>query len=202
MKQQIKSYVPRQGRMSKVQKNALSADFSNKYIATLKHITANCQIKSSPPYLNSTLTQADILDLLSQYPNQAPINLEIGFGNGQVLLEQAKNYPKNNFLGIEVHLPGISRLIINAHRLGLNNLKILRLDAKRLLNQTAVENIFNEINILFPDPWHKKQHHKRRLLDNTFIHTLTNILQKNGRLNIATDWQEYAAEISKMLNYK
>lgn len=125
--------------------------------------------------------------------------LEIGFGNGENLFALAQKYPTRNFIGIEVHVPGIAALLTRLANQQLPNLKIYNEDAKIILNQCIPNKTLDEIFILFPDPWPKKRHHKRRLIQEDFIQLLHLKLKPQGKLNIATDWEDYALHIAEVL---
>jgi tRNA (guanine-N7-)-methyltransferase len=132
------------------------------------------------------------IDLNSLFKNIQPITLEIGFGNGDSLLEMAINAPDQNFLGIEVYEAGIGRLINEANKHQLTNLKIIKEDAVEVLKHHIEDNSFKTFQLFFPDPWHKKKHHKRRLVKMDFLDLISNKLQDGGTMHIATDWENYA----------
>lgn len=135
------------------------------------------------------------LDLSALFGRKAPVTLEIGFGNGEHLLRRASAEPKRNFLGVEVHRPGIGHLLLAAERVGLGNLRIIAHDAVEVLEQQIAPGSLDEVQLLFPDPWPKKRHHKRRLVQPPFIDLVASRLLAGGRLYIATDWQPYAAQM-------
>lgn len=122
----------------------------------------------------------------------APTIIEIGFGMGASLVEMAKNHPDWNFIGMEVHKPGIGALAADIADAGLGNLKIAEGDAVEFFKTAVSPNSLAGIQIFFPDPWPKKRHHKRRIMQPEFLHLLTGTLQEEGFLHFATDWQEYA----------
>jgi tRNA (guanine-N7-)-methyltransferase len=125
----------------------------------------------------------------------APCHLEIGCGNGEAILAMAQAHPENDYLGIEVHRPGIGALLLRAHALGLRNLRIVAGDAAEVVATRLPYHAFECIYVFFPDPWPKKRHHKRRLLKPPFLAQLAAKLCTHGRLFIATDWEEYAGDI-------
>lgn len=139
------------------------------------------------------------LDLKHIFQRMAPSTLEIGFGMGQHLLEQAQRYPEKNFLGIEVHRPGIAAVLLSIESLKLHNLKILYGDAKHILESCIVNNTIDTVQIFFPDPWPKRRHHKRRLIQADFAQLLQKKLSPGGQLQIATDWRDYAMSILSIL---
>lgn len=135
-----------------------------------------------------------VLDLDTAFGRHAPRTLEIGFGTGEVLAQLVSAHPEIDHLGIEVHRPGIGRLLLEAARAELKNLRIVRHDAVEVLKTTPAAS-FDLILIFFPDPWHKKRHHKRRLVDAPFVERLAEVLRPEGELRLATDWQDYALQM-------
>jgi len=133
-----------------------------------------------------------IIDLNSLFKKIQPITLEIGFGNGDSLLEMAINAPDQNFLGIEVYEAGIGRLINEANKHQLSNLKIIKADAVEVLEHHIKDDSFDTFQLFFPDPWHKKKHHKRRIIQTDFLNLISNKLQNSGTIHMATDWENYA----------
>jgi tRNA (guanine-N7-)-methyltransferase len=140
-----------------------------------------------------------LLDFNALYGRYAPLVLEIGFGNGEQLLARAAREPHLNFLGIEVHEPGVGHLLLAADQAGLSNLRLIRHDAVEVLNTQVPENSLAEVQILFPDPWPKKRHHKRRLIQSAFIELLASRLCVGGLLHLATDWEPYAEHMREVL---
>lgn len=126
--------------------------------------------------------------------------LEIGFGMGQSLIIQAKNNPDKNYIGIEVHRPGIGSTLLNIQKEAIKNLKIINKDAVEILKQNIPDYSLETIQIFFPDPWPKKRHYKRRLIQPDFIKLLHQKLKPNGLLHIATDWENYAEHILEVVN--
>lgn len=125
----------------------------------------------------------------------APLILEIGFGMGLTLFNSAKKYPEQNFIGIEVHQPGIVALLAQLKTHPLNNIRIINADAAMVLQQCILDNSLSRVLIFFPDPWPKTRHHKRRLIQPEFITLLQKKLKSKGVLHIATDWEDYANHI-------
>ncbi|MCX8048601.1 MAG: tRNA (guanosine(46)-N7)-methyltransferase TrmB [Methylohalobius sp.] len=126
------------------------------------------------------------------FPRSAPVIVEIGFGNGESLVEMASRYPEFNYLGIEVHRPGVGHLLLRLDQLGLDNVKVYCADAVNVLSLCLAEESCHRINIFFPDPWPKKRHHKRRLIQPKFAALLASKLELGGILHLATDWPDYA----------
>jgi tRNA (guanine-N7-)-methyltransferase len=122
----------------------------------------------------------------------APVTLEIGFGNGEALAVLAENAPERDFIGIEVHRPGIGHLLRLLEHKGLTNVRVICEDAAVVLREYVPAESFAEVLLWFPDPWPKKRHHKRRLVQPEFIRQLHNVLAADGKLHLATDWGDYA----------
>ncbi|AHE97116.1 tRNA (guanosine(46)-N7)-methyltransferase TrmB [Thioalkalivibrio paradoxus] len=141
----------------------------------------------------------DPLDLAALFGRRAPVTLEIGFGNGESLAEQAQRAPEQNFIGIEVHRPGIGHLLVEIERRGLENLRIFDRDAVEVLERRIPRASLDAVQVFFPDPWHKKRHHKRRLIQPPFVHLLASRLRPGGLLHIATDWDDYAAHVQAVM---
>ncbi len=139
------------------------------------------------------------LDLAQIFVKQQPVILEVGFGNGDSLLEMAINAPDKNFLGIEVYEAGIGRLINEARKQQLNNLKIINADALEVLKNNLGDNSIDTLQLFFPDPWHKKKHHKRRLVQTDFLDLLVQKITTGGVVHMATDWQHYAQQMMAVL---
>jgi tRNA (guanine-N7-)-methyltransferase len=126
--------------------------------------------------------------------------LEIGFGNGDVIAELAAEHPEFDYLGLEVHEPGIGHLLLLLEANQLTNVRLLNGDAAELLPRCIPAESLAAINIFFPDPWHKKRHHKRRLIQPTFVANLARCLPVQGALHLATDWPDYAEQMRLTLN--
>lgn len=140
------------------------------------------------------------LDITKEAPiNKIPLVLEIGFGMGLTLLNFAKKYPKQNFIGVEIHQPGILTLLSQLKLQPLNNIHIYHEDAVTVLQECIFDNSLAKVLIFFPDPWPKKRHHKRRLIQPKFIELLQKKLKPHGILHIATDWEDYANHIIAVL---
>ena len=132
------------------------------------------------------------LDIDYIFGRKAPLILEIGFGMGDSLLTQALLEPERNFLGIEVHKPGVGRLMNEAKKAGVSNLKIMCEDAVEVLAYGLPSRSLEGVQIYFPDPWHKKRHHKRRIIQPDFIKFLADRVGIGGFCHLATDWEPYA----------
>ena len=175
----IRSFVRRSGRITEAQKHAWE-----------KHWV---------PY--GIESGAEILDLsvLFENKNQRFV-LEIGFGNGENLIDCAKNDPHSNFAGIEVYHSGIGQCLIDANKYSLKNLRLFCDDAVDVLNKQIANESFDMINIFFPDPWPKKRHHKRRLITKDFISLIESKLKPNAIVHICTDCDDYAFNIKTLFN--
>ena len=134
------------------------------------------------------------LDLEAIFGRRAPRCLEIGFGIGEVIGSLAENHPHIDYLGIEVHRPGVGRLMLRAEQAKARNLRVVCHDAVEVLDKLA-DGSFEEILVFFPDPWHKKRHHKRRLIEPKFVAAAAAKLRPGGVIRLATDWQAYAEQM-------
>jgi tRNA (guanine-N7-)-methyltransferase len=139
------------------------------------------------------------LDLDAVFNRAAPRVLEIGFGNGEHLASLAAAHPAHDYLGVEVHPPGVGRLLLSLEARQLTNVRVICHDAVEVLEAQIAPASLDEVLILFPDPWHKKRHHKRRLIQPAFAACLAERLKVGGVLHIATDWEPYAEHIRHVL---
>jgi tRNA (guanine-N7-)-methyltransferase len=135
------------------------------------------------------------LELDALFGRCAPRCLEIGFGTGELLGTLAAAHPEVDYLGIEVHRPGVGRLLLRAEKAGLANLRVICHDAVEVLTAQLSAGCCDEILVFFPDPWHKKRHRKRRLIEPKFVRRLGEVLRPGGVLRLATDWQAYAQQM-------
>ncbi len=174
----IRSYVLRQGRLTSGQQRAFD-QFWPRFGVTAESTRLN----------NITL-----------FGNTRPVWLEIGCGNGAALAESADRYPARNFLGIEVHTPGVGRLLQRLAAQNSQNARILQQDALEVLHHRLPDQSLAGICIFFPDPWPKKRHHKRRLIQPDFVQLVTHKLQPGGILHLATDWEPYAEQMLSVLS--
>lgn len=140
-----------------------------------------------------------MLDLRGVFGNSLPVVLEVGFGNGDALVALAGQYPRLNFLGVEVYRAGIISLLRKLGELGLENVRIVNTDVVELLRGHLTAKSIISALIWFPDPWPKKRHHKRRLIQGEFVRLIAEKLVDDGELQVATDWQPYAEHISETL---
>ena len=169
----IRSFVTRSGRITEAQERAL--------------------VELWPKYGVEFIPQP--LDPVTLFGRDAPRILEIGFGNGENLLALAAAQPGTDCIGIDVHRPGVGRLLLALETHKLTNVRVICHDAVEVLERQIPAGFLREILILFPDPWPKKRHHKRRLLQAAFTHALARRLQHGGYLHVATDWAPYAEDI-------
>lgn len=173
----VRSYVLRQGRATVAQQRALAELWP----------TYGVEFTNEP------------IDLDAIFGRSAPRMIEIGFGAGEALLEYAKANPDVDCLGIEVHRPGVGHLLLGAQAGSLTNLRIVCHDAVEVLQRLAPASIAF-IHIFFPDPWPKKRHHKRRLIQPPFVALLASVLKHGGVLRLATDWEHYAHHMREVLD--
>ena len=137
-------------------------------------------------------TGGDPVDFAAVFGRAAPLALEIGFGYGESLLALAAAHPERDYVGIEVHRPGIGHLMLRAEELGLGNVRAICRDAVEVLQQCVAPGSLDELLLYFPDPWPKKRHHKRRIVQPAFVTLVASRLRPGGVLRMATDWQPYA----------
>jgi len=175
---EIKSFVLRQGRLTAAQQHALDNHW--------------------PEYGIEYSDQ--VLSFNELFGNDNDVIVEIGFGNGESLLQQAVKQPEYNFIGIEVHGPGVGHLIHHAHSEGLQNLKVIRHDAVEVLKRQIADHSIIRLQLFFPDPWQKKRHHKRRIINPDFITLVHTKLKSNGMFHMATDWQHYAEQMLEQMD--
>lgn len=174
----IRSYVVRGGRITDAQERALSSIWP-RYGIDFEPLS---------------------LDLDNTFGRRAPRSVEIGFGNGDNLAALAAAHPERDYLGIEVHRPGVGRLLLRLEEAGLRNVRLVCHDAVEVLAQQIAPRTLDEVLVLFPDPWPKKRHHKRRLLQSPFVELVADRLQPGGVLRVATDWEPYAQATLEVLN--
>jgi tRNA (guanine-N7-)-methyltransferase len=184
----IRSFVTRAGRLTPAQQRAL------------EELWPRYGVPPAPGKAPDELGRSAPLDLGALFGRDAPRTLEIGFGNGENLAALAGTHPERDFLGCEVHLPGIGRLLRTLEERRLGNVRVLCQDAVEVLEARLAPGSLREILILFPDPWPKKRHHKRRLVQAGFAASAARALEAGGTLRLATDWQPYAVEMLAVLN--
>ncbi|MGM0564729.1 MAG: tRNA (guanosine(46)-N7)-methyltransferase TrmB [Pseudomonadota bacterium] len=165
----IRSFVLREGRMTPSQQRAMDELW--------------------PRY---GLDPGQPLDSEATFGRSAPLTLEIGFGNGESLAQMALDNPDRDFVGIEVHGPGVGHLLLAIEKHGLENVRVYKHDAVEVLQHCIGNGALNRLQLYFPDPWHKKRHHKRRIVQTPFADLVAQKLETGGLWHIATDWAEYA----------
>jgi tRNA (guanine-N7-)-methyltransferase len=173
----IRSYVLRAGRMGTGQQRALE-ELGPRFVL---------------PY------QAQPLDFAQTFGRTAPVVLEIGFGMGGATAQIAQTLPDHDFIGVEVHTPGVGALLKLIGEQGLSNVRIVQHDAVEVLEYMIGPASLAGVHVFFPDPWHKKKHHKRRLIQPALVHKLASRLAPGGYLHCATDWQDYAEQMLAVL---
>lgn len=141
-----------------------------------------------------------LLSLADTFGNDHPVILEIGFGNGTSLLEMAKAAPEQNFIGVEVHRPGVGKLINDAHHDAVSNIKVFCDDAIDVLANNIPDGSLAGVQLFFPDPWHKKRHNKRRIVQPEFAQKIRAKLKVGGYFHLATDWEPYAEHMMEIMS--
>ena len=173
----IRSYVQRAGRMTTAQRRALE--------------------ELGPRY--QVVDDIAPLDWTLLFGRAAPVVIEIGFGNGASLLTMAAVQPEKNFIGVEVHRPGIGQLLMGLAQDNITNVKLVYGDALEFLQQRVMDDSVDALHLFFPDPWPKVRHHKRRLVQAEFAQLVRRKLRTGGYLHMATDWQPYADHMMKTM---
>jgi len=142
----------------------------------------------------------DALDLAQVFGRDADTVLEIGFGMGASLVEMAKAAPELNFIGIEVHKPGVGACLADAAEAGVTNLRVFHHDAIEVLENSIAPGSLTRVQLFFPDPWHKKRHHKRRIVQPEFAQTIRHSLEVGGVFHLATDWENYSEHMLEVMS--
>jgi len=173
----IRSFVRREGRLTKGQQRALN------------ELWDQFGINNDP----------SALDLDKVFDRNASRILEIGFGNGYSLAQMAKSNPDKDYLGVDVHRPGVGALLLLIEGHDLNNIRLICDDAVDVLKHRLADNSLDRAQIFFPDPWHKKRHHKRRIIQPDFAALIAKKLKPGGILHLATDWEDYAIHMTEVL---
>jgi tRNA (guanine-N7-)-methyltransferase len=173
----IRSFVTRAGRLSTAQARALE-ELGPRFLL---------EYRKAP------------LDFKQAFGRSAPVILEIGFGMGATTAHIAKAMPDKDFIGVEVHTPGVGSLLKQIGEEGLTNLRLIQHDAVEVLNQMIADASLAGVHVFFPDPWHKARHNKRRLLQTPFVKLLAEKLAPGGYLHCATDWEDYAVQMLEVL---
>lgn len=174
----IRSFVRRQGRLTKGQQHALDNYW---------------------PVMGVEY-QPEPVDLVSLFGREAPVVLEIGFGMGASLVTMAESNPQQNFLGIEVHSPGVGACLSTAHEAGVENLRVMCHDAVDVLDKMIPDNSLRMVQLFFPDPWHKARHNKRRIVQAPFAELVLRKLKLGGVFHMATDWEAYAEHMLEVMS--
>ncbi len=174
----IRSFVRRQGRLTKAQQHALDYYWPEMGVEFC----------------------AEPLDLGALFGNDGPVTLEIGFGMGASLVAMAEARPEQNFLGIEVHSPGVGACLSSAHEAGVKNLRVMCHDAVEVLETMIPDNSLNMVQLFFPDPWHKARHNKRRIVQVPFAEMVKRKLKLGGVFHMATDWEAYAEHMLEVMS--
>ena len=175
---QVRSFVVRAGRMTEGQERAL---------------------KENWPRYGLELGDG-LLDLTTLFGDERPVVLEIGFGMGDSLIEMARRAPEKGFIGIEVHPPGVGRLLARAQEEGLENIRVYCEDAVEVLARCIPDASLEGVQLFFPDPWPKKRHHKRRIVQPAFAQAIRQKLKIGGTFHMATDWENYAEQMMEVMS--
>jgi tRNA (guanine-N7-)-methyltransferase len=173
----IRSFIRRQGRITAAQQQALEL-YSGKFC----------------------LEPTRAYDFKQVFGRNAPLCVEIGFGNGNSLAQVAAANPDKDYIGIEVHRPGVGHLIMLLEQQGINNVRIYYHDAMEIMEQCIADNSLDAVHLFFPDPWPKQKHHKRRIVRPDFIELLSRKLKPGGYFHAATDWKNYAEAMLALLS--
>lgn len=184
----IRSFVLREGRLTRGQQRAFEALWPEFGLELPEESEPGLESSSNPCFNPG-----------DAFANTQPLHLEIGFGNGESLAAMAERHPERNYLGIEVHRPGVGHLLIRIEELGLENVRVLRDDAVLVLRRLPAESL-DGVYLFFPDPWHKKRHHKRRIVQPGLLDHLHRVLKPGGRFHAATDWQDYAEHMMSVIS--
>lgn len=174
----IRSFVRRQGRMTPGQNTAYDK-FWHEYGLNV---------------------ESQKLKLEDVFQREAPTILEIGIGMGEALLQLAEVNPQNNYIGIDVHKPGIGAVLMGIEKNDLNNIRLFNHDAIEVLNDSIADESLAGIHLFFPDPWHKKRHHKRRIVNDNFAQLIRSKLKVDGYIHMATDWENYAEQMQEVMS--
>lgn len=174
----IRSFVLRTGRLTKGQEHAIETGWATLGIDE----------------------GSEVLNYSELFKNDFPVIFEIGFGNGETLAQMAKAMPQYNFIGVEVHTPGVGHLIQIIQREQLTNLRVMNTDAVEILKQRITPESLERVQIFFPDPWHKKRHNKRRIVQPEFMELAVSRLTPTGTIHLATDWEPYAQHMAEVLD--
>lgn len=173
----IKSFVIRAGRMTDGQKTAFEQHWKEQGLEL----------------------DAGLLNFSEVFGNDNPVVLEIGFGMGKSLIEMAVARPDINYIGVEVHMPGVGRILRDAQEQNVKNLRVFRDDAIEVLDKCIADGSLQGVQLFFPDPWHKKKHNKRRIVQPHFAQQIRRKLKQGGLFHMATDWQPYAEHMLEVM---
>ncbi|EOD80518.1 tRNA (guanine46-N7-)-methyltransferase [Grimontia indica] len=174
----IRSFVRREGRLTKGQEQAMN----------------DCWPTMGIDFEEKQLNWTEV------FGNDNPVVLEIGFGMGASLVEMAKNAPEKNFIGIEVHSPGVGACLMAARDAGITNLRVMCHDAVEVFEHMLPVASLDTVQLFFPDPWHKARHHKRRIVQPAFVQMLRDKLKIGGIFHMATDWENYAEHMVEVMD--
>ncbi|EDX5573429.1 tRNA (guanosine(46)-N7)-methyltransferase TrmB [Salmonella enterica subsp. enterica serovar Hadar] len=186
----IRSFVRRQGRLTKGQEHALENYWP----------VMGVEFSEAPVDFATLFGREAPVDFATLFGREAPVTLEIGFGMGASLVAMAKARPEQNFLGIEVHSPGVGACLASAHEERVENLRVMCHDAVEVLHKMIPDNSLSMVQLFFPDPWHKARHNKRRIVQVPFAELVLSKLKLGGVFHMATDWEAYAEHMLEVMS--
>ena len=176
----VKSFVKREGRLTKAQAKAIDENW---------------------PSMGLSIEQGllNLDEVFARKDDKVKRILEIGFGMGKSLVEMAVNAPDSDFIGIEVHRPGVGACLASAQEAGVTNLRVFEHDAIEVLDKSIADESLDRLQLFFPDPWHKTRHHKRRIVQTEFVAHIRTKLKIGGEFHMATDWEPYAEHMIEVM---
>lgn len=208
----IRTFVLRQGRLTEGQQRSIDQYWSQFGIditaGDVKPEKGSARSKlTSPLPADSAITSVerdgaldvDRIDLNQHFSTTAPVWMEIGIGNGDALVHMAASNPFVNFLGVEVHLPGVGHALGEVANAELSNVRLIRYDVLDLIEHYLMPHSLDRVLIYFPDPWHKTRHHKRRMVNVNFLNLIAKLLKPQGLIHFASDWVPYAKQVELLV---
>ncbi|OUZ12705.1 tRNA (guanosine(46)-N7)-methyltransferase TrmB [Aeromicrobium sp. PE09-221] len=185
---EIVSFIRRGGRLTERQQDAWD-DLAEAYVLEIPRAVSSTSVDT-----------AHRLDPVAAFGREAPLVMEIGSGRGEALVHAAAQNPGTDFLGLEVYVPGVAQTLVTMRHEGVTNVRLAVVDAAQALATMLPEASLQELRVWFPDPWHKKRHHKRRLVTDEFVPLAARVLRPGGAWRLATDWEDYAEQMREVLS--